>query len=62
MIEMNQNINQLFSKLFRGDFRTKKHCCKGNNMKLMMAKLIAESGCRWTNLITECEKLSNRIK
>ena len=25
---MNQNINWLISKLFRGDFMTKKHCCK----------------------------------
>ena len=56
MIEMIQNINQLISKLFRSDFRTKKHCCKRNDMKFLMAKQIVESRCAWTNLTTECEK------
>ena len=56
MIEMNQNINRLIPKLFRGNFRTKKHCCKGNYMKFTMAKLIAEGRHGWTNLTTKCEK------
>ena len=48
MIEMNQNINQLISELFRGNFGTKKHCCK-NNIKFTMAKLIAEELSMETN-------------
>ena len=50
---MNQNINQMISKLFRGDFRTKKHCCKGNYMKFTMAKQITEGGCGQTNFNTQ---------
>ena len=56
MIEMNQNINQLISKLFRGNFRTKKHCCKINDMKFTMAKLIAEELSAETNTKYQCKK------
>ena len=47
MIEMNQNINQLISKLLRSNFRTEKHCCK-NNMKFINGK--ADHGWQtWTD-------------
>ena len=58
---MNQNINQLISKLFRGDFRTKKHCCKRNNVKFTMAKQIVEGGCGQTTLVLRTRKLVDRI-
>ena len=42
MIEMNQNINQLISKLFRSDFRTV--TLLQNHMKFLMAKQIVDGG------------------
>ena len=50
MTEMNQNINQLISKLFRGDSRTVTLLQPKNNMKFSMAKQITDARWEWTNL------------
>ena len=56
---MDQNKNQLISKLFRGNFSTKKHCC--SDMKFLMAKLITKGRRGWTNLTVECEKTTTEL-